>query len=68
MPQPGSQPPTPTRFTSAASAPSGEERAEHGDLIKFYNTVYVLHMKDFAMKFAKSRKISVSLLRLARSR
>lgn len=30
----------------------GEER---GDLIKFYNTVYVMKMKAFAQKFSDSQ-------------
>ena len=64
--QPSSQPPTPTHGVNGAAddahtAAAGAER-EHGDLIKFYNVVYVLQMKDFAMKFAKSKKAAVSRL------
>ena len=63
--QPSSQPPTPTHGVNGAAddahTAAGAER-EHGDLIKFYNVVYVLQMKDFAMKFAKSKKAAVSRL------
>ncbi|XP_075884813.1 retinoblastoma-like protein 2 isoform X2 [Nelusetta ayraudi] len=60
-PQPGSAPATPTcRKTSSSSAsPSAgdgegeevEEREQRGDLILFYNSVYVKQMRHFALKY-----------------
>jgi len=41
-------PPTPTNMAGTSQNFDGEER---GDLIKFYNTVYVPQVKDFANKF-----------------
>lgn len=46
QPQPNSQPPTPTKFLNQAE----EER---GDLIQFYNLVYLKKIRNFAMKFTE---------------
>ena len=52
IPAPNSQPPTPTRLAGSGSQfEYGEER---GDLIMFYNQVYVPEMKDFILKFSTS--------------
>ena len=49
----GTAPPTPTKLAATSTvAPDGEER---GDLIKFYNTVYVERLQEFVIKF-KQRK------------
>ncbi|KAI1297169.1 Retinoblastoma-like protein 2 [Halotydeus destructor] len=49
IPHPSSQPPTPTRLAGTGSQfDFGEER---GDLIMFYNQVYVPEMKSYIMKF-----------------
>jgi hypothetical protein len=49
IPHPTSQPPTPTRLAGTGSQfDFGEER---GDLIMFYNQVYVPEMKNYIMKF-----------------
>ncbi|XP_012233373.1 retinoblastoma-like protein 1 isoform X3 [Linepithema humile] len=45
-------PPTPTNMAGTSQNFDGEER---GDLIKFYNTVYVPQVKDFANKFGLAR-------------
>lgn len=50
IPAPNSQPPTPTKLAGPGSQfEYGEER---GDLIMFYNQVYVPEMKDFILKFS----------------
>ncbi|XP_066493965.1 retinoblastoma-like protein 2 [Tiliqua scincoides] len=51
VPQPSSAPPTPTRLTGANSDIEEEER---GDLIQFYNNVYIDQIKDFALKYSPS--------------
>ncbi|NXA10780.1 RBL2 protein, partial [Sapayoa aenigma] len=51
VPHPGSAPPTPTRLTGANSDTEEEER---GDLIQFYNNVYIEQIKDFALKYTAS--------------
>ncbi|MBN3294718.1 RBL2 protein, partial [Polypterus senegalus] len=48
IPQPNSAPPTPTRLTGANSDMEEEER---GDLIQFYNSVYVKQIRDFALRY-----------------
>ena len=54
VPHPNSQPPTPTRLAGSGSQfEFGEER---GDLILFYNQVYVPEMQEYIMKF--SSKVS----------
>lgn len=58
IPAPNSQPPTPTRLAGSGSQfDYGEER---GDLIMFYNQVYVPEMKDFIIKFSVSVSIFFS--------
>ena len=52
VPAPNSQPPTPTRMSGAASQfEFGEER---GDLIMFYNQVYVPEVKDYIISFQQT--------------
>ncbi|XP_023386436.1 retinoblastoma-like protein 2 [Pteropus vampyrus] len=51
VPQPGSAPPTPTRLTGASSDMEEEER---GDLIQFYNNIYIKQIKTFAMKYSQA--------------
>lgn len=50
VPQPNSAPPTPTRLTGANSDMEEEER---GDLVQFYNNIYIEKMKNFAMKYTQ---------------
>jgi len=45
-------PPTPTNMAGTSQNFNGEER---GDLIKFYNTVYVPQVKEFVNKFGSAR-------------
>lgn len=45
-------PPTPTNMIGTSQNFNGETR---GDLIKFYNTVYVPEVKEFANRFGSSR-------------
>ena len=60
LPQPDSCPPTPTRLAGTGTAFEFEDR---GDLIKFYNTIFVKRIKNFATKFSNvSAKEVVSLL------
>jgi len=47
--QPPSAPPTPTHLAGTGSSYESEDR---GDLIHFYNTIYVLRVKGFALKFS----------------
>lgn len=50
---PGSQPPTPTPTSNAAAGFDFDENPEdRGDLIKFYNKVFVNKTKGFALKFS----------------
>ncbi|XP_024407208.2 retinoblastoma-like protein 2 [Desmodus rotundus] len=51
VPQPSSAPPTPTRLTGANSDLEEEER---GDLIQFYNNIYIKQIKSFAMKYSQA--------------
>lgn len=52
VPQPTSQPPTPTRLAGTVSSFEFEDRGEdRGDLIKFYNTLFIKKVKTFALKF-----------------
>lgn len=51
VPQPSSAPPTPTRLTDPNSDTEKEER---GDLIQFYNNVYIEQIKDFALKYTSN--------------
>ncbi|XP_030438093.1 retinoblastoma-like protein 2 isoform X3 [Gopherus evgoodei] len=52
VPQPNSAPPTPTRLTGANS--DIEEEEERGDLIRFYNNIYIEQMKEFALKYSST--------------
>merc|ERR550534_679300 len=45
-------PPTPGRC--AASSTVGEDREERGDLIKFYNAVFLPLVQEYALRFKKS--------------
>lgn len=56
VPQPGSAPPTPTRLTGASSDMEEEER---GDLIQFYNNIYIKQIKTFAMKYSQANIVSL---------
>ncbi|XP_036296336.1 retinoblastoma-like protein 2 isoform X1 [Pipistrellus kuhlii] len=51
VPQPSSAPPTPTHLTGANSDLEEEER---GDLIQFYNNVYVKQIQTFALKYSQA--------------
>ncbi|XP_059569775.1 retinoblastoma-like protein 2 isoform X2 [Alligator mississippiensis] len=51
VPQPSSAPPTPTRLTGANSDIEEEER---GDLIQFYNNIYIDQIKDFVLKYSST--------------
>lgn len=51
VPHPSSAPPTPTRLTGANSDTEEEER---GDLIQFYNSIYIEQIKEFALKYTSS--------------
>ncbi|XP_054104617.1 retinoblastoma-like protein 2 isoform X2 [Callithrix jacchus] len=56
VPQPSSAPPTPTRLTGANSDMEEEER---GDLIQFYNNIYIKQIKTFAMKYSQANVMDV---------
>ncbi|KAK2166785.1 hypothetical protein LSH36_35g04056 [Paralvinella palmiformis] len=50
---PNSDPPTPTRMAGTHSEFEFEDRGEQrGDLIHFYNTIFVDKLKKFSLKFA----------------
>lgn len=49
VPHPNSQPPTPTRLTGTGSNFDFPE--ERGDLIMFYNQIYIPEVKQYIMKF-----------------
>ncbi|KAM6937382.1 retinoblastoma-like protein 2 [Xenentodon cancila] len=53
-PQPGSAPSTPTNTSSRISSVVGEGEEERGDLILFYNNVYVKQMRLFALRYSPS--------------
>lgn len=46
-------PPTPTKLAGASTILDGEER---GDLIKFYNQVFMVRLQEFSLKFKRSRQ------------
>ncbi|CAH1779421.1 unnamed protein product [Owenia fusiformis] len=48
-----SQPPTPTRLAGTGSSFEFEER---GDLIKFYNTIFVKRVRSYAVKFTTGKE------------
>jgi hypothetical protein len=47
--QPPSAPPTPTHLAGTGNSFEFEDR---GDLIKFYNTIFVQKIQGFALKFS----------------
>ncbi|NXP11893.1 RBL2 protein, partial [Thinocorus orbignyianus] len=51
IPHPSSAPPTPTRLTGPNSDTEEEER---GDLIQFYNNIYIEQIKEFALKYTSN--------------
>ncbi|KAM9508583.1 retinoblastoma-like protein 2 isoform 2-T2 [Guaruba guarouba] len=51
VPHPSSAPPTPTQLTGANSDTEEEER---GDLIQFYNNIYIEQIKEFALKYTSN--------------
>ncbi|XP_074644237.1 retinoblastoma-like protein 1 [Tubulanus polymorphus] len=59
VPNPNSQPPTPTRLSGTGTTFEFEDR---GDLIKFYNSVFVSKLRHFAMKFSASSQGKSPLL------
>nr|CAD7444289.1 unnamed protein product [Timema bartmani] len=66
--RPPSAPPTPTQMTGTFNSFESEDR---GDLIKFYNTVYVQKLQSFAVKFStngnQSDNLTLSPLPLGKS-
>lgn len=58
---------TPDKTSNEASAKAkileavkqNENDEKHGDLIEFYNLVYVKEIKDFALKFAQVRSVNI---------
>lgn len=54
VPHPSSHPPTPTRLLG--TGPSFEFGEERGDLIQFYNQVFISKVKKFALKFSVNHK------------
>lgn len=56
FPQPSSCPPTPTGLAGTSSSFEYEDR---GDLILFYNTVYVRRLQAFALKFSNRNRLVV---------
>ncbi|CAJ1055794.1 retinoblastoma-like protein 2 isoform X1 [Xyrichtys novacula] len=55
-PQPGSAPSTPNKTSSSSSSTSAvcEAEEERGDLILFYNNVYIKQMRLFALRYSPS--------------
>ncbi|KAG8437703.1 hypothetical protein GDO86_008418 [Hymenochirus boettgeri] len=51
VPQPNSAPPTPTKLPGASNNMEGEER---GDLVQFYNNIYMEKIRGFAMRFSQA--------------
>nr|CAD7396042.1 unnamed protein product [Timema cristinae] len=66
--RPPSAPPTPTQMSGTFNSFESEDR---GDLIKFYNTVYVQKLQSFAVKFStngnQSDNLTLSPLPLGKS-
>ena len=56
FPQPSSCPPTPTGLAGTSSSFEYEDR---GDLILFYNTVYVRRLQAFALKFSNRNRLVI---------
>ncbi|MGH0148905.1 UNVERIFIED_CONTAM: hypothetical protein FKN15_045771 [Acipenser sinensis] len=55
VPQPSSSPPTPTRLTGANSDIEEEER---GDLIQFYNSIYIKEIREFALRYSPNGNVT----------
>ncbi|KAK3086310.1 hypothetical protein FSP39_016711 [Pinctada imbricata] len=55
VPHPGSHPPTPTILVQGGTGV--EEGEERGDLIMFYNQVFVEKIKKFAQKFSSQKPV-----------
>ncbi|XP_044048156.1 retinoblastoma-like protein 2 isoform X1 [Siniperca chuatsi] len=54
-PQPGSAPSTPNKNSSSSSSSTvGDGEEERGDLIHFYNNVYIKQMRHFALRYSLS--------------
>lgn len=56
-PQPGSAPSTPNKTSTSSSSSSSavcEAEEERGDLILFYNNVYIKQMRHFALRYSTS--------------
>ena len=58
VPHPNSQPPTPTRVAGTGTHFEFEER---GDIIMFYNNVYLPELTKFIMKFTSNGQSGVRL-------
>ncbi|MGH0138793.1 UNVERIFIED_CONTAM: hypothetical protein FKN15_001755 [Acipenser sinensis] len=54
IPQPSSAPPTPTRLTGANS----DIEEERGDLIQFYNSIYIKEIREFALRYSPNGDIT----------
>ncbi|XP_036431860.1 retinoblastoma-like protein 2 isoform X1 [Colossoma macropomum] len=52
IPQPSSAPSTPTHIPGAP--PEQEEEEERGDLIRFYNHIYIKQIKHFALRYSSN--------------
>ncbi|KAI3371032.1 hypothetical protein L3Q82_023524 [Scortum barcoo] len=54
-PQPSSAPSTPNKTSSSSSSSAvGDAEEERGDLIHFYNQVYIKQMRHFALRYSPS--------------
>ncbi|XP_075939360.1 retinoblastoma-like protein 2 isoform X1 [Anarhichas minor] len=53
-PQPGSAPSTPTDPPNKTSSSGGDGEEQRGDLIHFYNHVYIKQMRLFALRYSAS--------------
>lgn len=61
-PQPGSAPATPTNTSSkTSSSPADGEEEQRGDLILFYNSVYIKQMRHFALRYAAAVRLAIHL-------
>ncbi|KAI5626959.1 retinoblastoma-like protein 2 isoform X2 [Silurus asotus] len=54
VPQPSSASSTPTRMPGTLPEQEGEEEEKRGDLICFYNHVYIKQIKPFALRYSSS--------------
>lgn len=63
-PQPGSAPATPTNTsskTSSSPAVADGEEEQRGDLILFYNSVYIKQLRHFALRYTAAVRPAVHL-------